>query len=66
MSSSPEPAPDGATARLWRRRARGSHAIAYAAALIGDDIATLTDAVFPGSAVPEQGRSRRSSRARRR
>jgi hypothetical protein len=45
MSSSPEPAPDGATARLWRRRARGSQAIAYAAALIGEDVATLTDAV---------------------
>ena len=54
MSSSPEPAPDGATARLWRRRARGSHAIAYAAALIGDDIATLTDAVSISLAASEE------------
>ncbi len=52
MSSSPEPAVDAllddtgrATAQLWERRARGSHAIAYAAALIGGDVATLTDAL---------------------
>lgn len=51
MSSSPEQAVDAllddsgrATARLWERRARGSHAIAYAAALIGGDVGTLTDA----------------------
>lgn len=34
-----------ATAVLWERRARGSNAIACAAALIGSDVATLTDAV---------------------
>jgi len=34
-----------ATAQLWQRRARGVHATSYAAALIGDDVATLTDAV---------------------
>lgn len=53
MSSSPEaiadPAVDGAdgsaTASLWRARGRSSHAIASAAALIGSDIARLTDAV---------------------
>ncbi len=37
--------PGSATADLWRRRARGVHATSYAAALIGDDVATLTDAV---------------------
>jgi len=34
-----------ATAELWRRRARGVHATSYAAALIGDDVGALTDAV---------------------
>ncbi len=33
---------------------------------LGQALVTLTDAVFPASVVPEQGRSRRSSRARRR
>lgn len=52
MSSSPDPVPTGtfdesgrATSALWERRARGSHAIAYAAALIGGEVGTLTDAV---------------------
>jgi hypothetical protein len=34
-----------ATAQLWTRRARGVPAVAYAAALIGGDVGTLTDAL---------------------
>lgn len=34
-----------ATAELWTRRARGSHAVAYAAALIGGEVGQLTDAL---------------------
>lgn len=52
MSSSPEPTvedlrdPEGvATAALWRRRARGSPAVPFAAALIGGEVGTLTDAL---------------------
>jgi hypothetical protein len=52
MSSSPDPAAASsfdetgrATSALWERRARGTHAIAYAAALIGGEVGTLTDAV---------------------
>ena len=34
-----------ATAQLWNRRGRGVPAVAYAAALIGGDVGTLTDAL---------------------
>jgi hypothetical protein len=52
MNSSPESAiaalrddAGRATAQLWDRRARGTHAVSYAAALIGGDVATLSDAL---------------------
>ena len=64
MSSSPEPGPDDngsgrepATSQLWRSRARTSPAIPFASALIGLDVATLSDAVSISLAASDEARA---------
>ena len=55
MSSSSEPGSD-ATAQLWNRRAPGTPAIGFAAALTGNGIGTLGDAVALSLALSREAR----------